>query len=168
MYGAAAPQLSDSNRRIIETNGPSKRVYQVWKGSNRFFLGGRLIFGPDARSLILTVLLIVIPVILFGAFVSPKLVSEFQHQLGDLIIAIVIIFTVHRFFLGGRLIFGPDARSLILTVLLIVIPVILFGAFVSPKLVSEFQHQLGDLIIAIVIIFTVHEVSLVSYAFHFV
>nr|XP_010910250.1 probable protein S-acyltransferase 7 isoform X1 [Elaeis guineensis] len=99
MYGAAAPQLSDSNRRIIETNGPSKRVYQAWKGSNRFFLGGRLIFGPDARSLILTVLLIVIPVILFGAFVSPKLVNEFQHQLGDLIIAIVIIFTVHTLFL---------------------------------------------------------------------
>nr|DAD34042.1 TPA_asm: hypothetical protein HUJ06_004682 [Nelumbo nucifera] len=32
------PQLSDSNRRIIDTNGPSKRVYQVWKGSNVSFL----------------------------------------------------------------------------------------------------------------------------------
>ncbi|XP_058102719.1 probable protein S-acyltransferase 7 isoform X2 [Magnolia sinica] len=28
------PQLSDSNRRIIDSDGPSKRAYQVWKGNN--------------------------------------------------------------------------------------------------------------------------------------
>ena len=28
------PQLSDSNRRIIDTNTPTMRVYQIWKGSN--------------------------------------------------------------------------------------------------------------------------------------
>ncbi|XP_077250173.1 putative protein S-acyltransferase 7 [Tasmannia lanceolata] len=89
------PQLSDSNRRIIDTNGPSKRVYQVWKGSNRFFLGGRFIFGPDVRSLIFTILLIVIPVIMFAVFVSQNLVNEFQHDLGNLIIAIAIIFTIY-------------------------------------------------------------------------
>lgn len=27
-------ELSDSNRCIIDTPGPSLRVYQVWKGSN--------------------------------------------------------------------------------------------------------------------------------------
>ncbi|XP_010250452.1 PREDICTED: probable protein S-acyltransferase 7 [Nelumbo nucifera] len=89
------PQLSDSNRRIIDTNGPSKRVYQVWKGSNRFFLGGRLIFGPDVRSLALTIFLIVTPVILFSVFVSRRLVNEFPHHLGNLIVAICVVFTAY-------------------------------------------------------------------------
>lgn len=31
---AAAHHLSDSNRRIIEIGNESKRVYQVWEGSN--------------------------------------------------------------------------------------------------------------------------------------
>ncbi|GAV82588.1 zf-DHHC domain-containing protein [Cephalotus follicularis] len=96
MYkGAALPQLSDSNRRIIDSNDPTLRVYQVWKGSNRFCFGGRLIFGPDARSLLLTVSLIVIPVILFCAFVSQNLVKEFHHHLGYLIVVISALFTLY-------------------------------------------------------------------------
>ncbi|OAY76678.1 putative protein S-acyltransferase 7 [Ananas comosus] len=95
MYSSAPPQLSDSNRRIIESNGASKRVYQVWKGSNRFFLGGRLIFGPDVRSLILTIFLIVVPVVLFAVFVSQQLVDEFHHNLGNLIVVIAVIFTAY-------------------------------------------------------------------------
>ncbi|RWR73161.1 zinc finger protein [Cinnamomum micranthum f. kanehirae] len=88
-------ELSESNRRIIDSSGQAKRVYQVWKGSNRFFLGGRLIFGPDARSLAFTVSLIVIPVILFAVFVSPRLVNEFQYYLGNAIVAIAVILTVY-------------------------------------------------------------------------
>ncbi|XP_042498604.1 probable protein S-acyltransferase 7 [Macadamia integrifolia] len=89
------PQLSLSNRRIIDISGASKRVYQVWKGSNRFFLGGRLIFGPDVRSLLFTIFLIVTPVILFDAFVSQGLVTEFPHHLSNLIVAISDIFTIY-------------------------------------------------------------------------
>ncbi|EXC32348.1 putative S-acyltransferase [Morus notabilis] len=91
---------SDSNRHIIDSHqyqyeyDPSIRVYQLWKGSNRFFLNGRLIFGPDARSLFLTVFLILAPVILFSAFVSQRLIVEFHHNLGNLIVAICIIFTI--------------------------------------------------------------------------
>ncbi|PKU71797.1 probable protein S-acyltransferase 7 [Dendrobium catenatum] len=96
---AAPPQLSDSNCRIIENNTASKRVYQVWKGSNRFFLGGRLIFGPDVRSLFFTVGLIVIPVILFVVFVSPQLVDEFNSQIGYLILSIAVIFAACVIFL---------------------------------------------------------------------
>lgn len=89
------PQLSDSNRRIIDINGPSLRVYQAWKGSNKFFLGGRLIFGPDVRSLFLTIFLIVTPVALFCAFVSQGLIKEFPHYIGHLIVTISAIFTAH-------------------------------------------------------------------------
>ncbi|KAJ9544340.1 hypothetical protein OSB04_024047 [Centaurea solstitialis] len=42
-----------------------KRLYQVWRGSNRFFCGGRLIFGPDVASLILTFFLVVAPAVSF-------------------------------------------------------------------------------------------------------
>ncbi|WOG98174.1 hypothetical protein DCAR_0417515 [Daucus carota subsp. sativus] len=41
------------------------RLYQVWKGHNKFFCGGRLIFGPDASSVAKTVSLIGIPAIAF-------------------------------------------------------------------------------------------------------
>ncbi|XP_068661256.1 probable protein S-acyltransferase 7 [Aristolochia californica] len=87
--------LSDSNRRIIDSNGPPKRVYQLWKGSNRFFLGGRLIFGPDVRSLLFTILLIIVPVIMFAVFVSHKLVEEFQQNLGNLIVILAVVFALY-------------------------------------------------------------------------
>ncbi|GKU96319.1 hypothetical protein SLEP1_g9569 [Rubroshorea leprosula] len=96
MYTAARPpQLSDSNRQIIGTNAPNVRVYQLWKRTNRFCLGGRLIFGPDAGSIYLTASLILIPVILFCAFVSQRLIHEFQHHMGNLIVAICVVFTVY-------------------------------------------------------------------------
>ncbi|GLT77823.1 hypothetical protein SLA2020_493800 [Shorea laevis] len=42
-----------------------KRLYQVWRASNRFFCGGRLIFGPDAASLFLSMFLIAAPAVVF-------------------------------------------------------------------------------------------------------
>lgn len=63
--------------------------------SQRFCFGGRLIFGPDVRSIFLTLFLIVTPVILFCAFVSKSLINEFQHHIGKLIVAICVIFTVY-------------------------------------------------------------------------
>lgn len=87
---------SNSNRRIIQTSvGPSPHLYQVWKGSNRFFLGGRLIFGPDFRSLFLTMCLIVVPVILFCAFVSQGLVHVLPHRLGHLVVVSSAVFIAY-------------------------------------------------------------------------
>ncbi|XP_074580155.1 putative protein S-acyltransferase 6 [Curcuma longa] len=96
MYENSVPQhITDSNGRIIETGGPPKRLYRVWKGSNKFCFGGRLIFGPDARSLMLTVPLIVVPVIFFVLFVSDKLVNEFQHHLGNFIVDFAVVFAAY-------------------------------------------------------------------------
>ncbi|KAI5679465.1 hypothetical protein M9H77_10415 [Catharanthus roseus] len=85
---------SDSNREIIHTDDSTVRLYRVWKGNNRFFLRGRLIFGPDVRSLFLTLFLILAPVILFCAFVSHGLVNAFPRS-GLLILAICPIYTTY-------------------------------------------------------------------------
>ncbi|KAH7663983.1 palmitoyltransferase ZDHHC9/14/18 protein [Dioscorea alata] len=92
-------KLSESNRTITETNRSSMRVYQAWKGSNRFFCGGRLIFGPDVRSMALTVCLILVPIILFVVFVTPKLATEFSHRFASLIMGITVTFTTYVIFL---------------------------------------------------------------------
>lgn len=74
----------------------AKRVYEVWKGSNKFFLGGRLIFGPDAKSLIATVSMITVPVILFCALVGRHLRHKFsQYDAGYAILVIAIVFTIY-------------------------------------------------------------------------
>ncbi|KAL2324650.1 hypothetical protein Fmac_023708 [Flemingia macrophylla] len=74
----------------------AKRVYQVWKGSNKFICGGRLVFGPDARSLLVTLLLIIVPVIIFCVCVARHLRHEFSsYNSGYAILAVAILFTVH-------------------------------------------------------------------------
>lgn len=55
----------------------TKRLYQVWSGSNKFFCGGRLIFGPDVASLFLTVLLIAVPALIFCVKVY---VNKIRHN----------------------------------------------------------------------------------------
>ncbi|KAK8691882.1 hypothetical protein V6N13_075377 [Hibiscus sabdariffa] len=73
-----------------------KRVYEVWKGSNKFFLGGRLIFGPDARSLPVTLLLISAPAIVFCIFVARHLRHAFYpYDAGYAIMVVAIVFTIH-------------------------------------------------------------------------
>ncbi|KAL3500940.1 hypothetical protein ACH5RR_035389 [Cinchona calisaya] len=83
--------FSESNNNH---QGPTLRLYQVWKGSNRFFLGGRLIFGPDGQSIFFTLFLILAPVFLFCAFVSQGLLNAF-HKSGQLILVVCVVFTAY-------------------------------------------------------------------------
>lgn len=99
MYVAPPPQLSDATQKSTEENAATSRIYQIWLGSNKFLLGGRLIFGPDVRSLFLTIFMIIVPVAVFCAFVAKNLLDKFPHHLGIFILAIAITFTVYDLFL---------------------------------------------------------------------
>ncbi|KAK7271054.1 hypothetical protein RJT34_26649 [Clitoria ternatea] len=90
MYVVAPPQPSDPGSRSADL-----RVYQAWKGSNKFFLQGRFIFGPDARSLALTIFLIVVPIAVFCAFVARNLINDFSDHLGITIMVISVVFTIY-------------------------------------------------------------------------
>lgn len=71
------------------------RVFEAWKGSNIFFLQGRFIFGPDVRSLFLTIVLIVAPVAVFCVFVARRLMDHFSHHWGISIMVIVVALTIY-------------------------------------------------------------------------
>ncbi|XP_076889287.1 putative protein S-acyltransferase 7 [Bidens hawaiensis] len=89
------PPRGLSERQITNHDVPSLRLYQVWKGNNVFALRGRLIFGPDAGSLYLTICLIVVPVILFCSLVSQSLVNYFPDNTGLVLVAIPAVFTLY-------------------------------------------------------------------------
>ncbi|CAH9115776.1 unnamed protein product [Cuscuta europaea] len=94
MYVVPPPKGSDPPSG--STNGSDDlRIYQTWKGSNRFFLQGRFIFGPDARSLALTVFLIVAPVAVFCVFVARKLSDDFPNDWGISIMVVAVVFTFY-------------------------------------------------------------------------
>ena len=59
-----------------------------------FVFGGRLIFGPDVRSIFFTIFLIAAPVAVFCVFVARKLMDDFPHHLGISIMAVVVALTL--------------------------------------------------------------------------
>ncbi|OIV90014.1 hypothetical protein TanjilG_00315 [Lupinus angustifolius] len=56
---------SSSCGGAVAHNVKRRRLYQVWKGDNKFLCHGRLVFGPDVSSLFLTTFLIAGPAIAF-------------------------------------------------------------------------------------------------------
>ncbi|MCO5575883.1 hypothetical protein L7F22_029689 [Adiantum nelumboides] len=73
-----------------------KHVYQVWKGSNKFLCAGRLIFGPDVKSLFVTVSLIIVPVVIFCIFVANHLLHRFSnYNSGIAIMVVMVALTIH-------------------------------------------------------------------------
>ncbi|XP_061360899.1 probable protein S-acyltransferase 5 [Gastrolobium bilobum] len=91
---APAPAKNDCDG-AGDTGGPSLvRTYRAWKGNNEFFLQGRLIFGPDVKSIFMTIFLIVAPVAVFCALVARKLLDDFPHHSGYSILIVVIVHTM--------------------------------------------------------------------------
>lgn len=74
---------------------------------------------------------------------------------------VVFILFLQKFFLQGRFIFGPDVRSLALTIFLIVAPVAVFCVFVARKLMDDFSDHWGITIMVVPVVFTIY-VSLFS------
>ena len=62
---ATSPSSSSVAVSMATSNVKTRRLYQVWKGNNKFLCGGRLVFGQDASSLFLTSFLIGGPAITF-------------------------------------------------------------------------------------------------------
>ncbi|KAJ7568087.1 hypothetical protein O6H91_01G018400 [Diphasiastrum complanatum] len=89
----ATPYSSGALTGGQQEESTPKRVYQVWKGSNRFFLCGRLIFGPDVRSLVVTLFLITIPAVCFCVFVARNLMHKFSHHTGVAILVVAAVYT---------------------------------------------------------------------------
>lgn len=94
MYVVPPPKRSDPLSG--STNGSDNlRIYQTWKGSNIFFLQGRFVFGPDVRSLVLTIFLVVAPVSVFCVFVARKLMYDFDDHWGVSVMVVAVLFTIH-------------------------------------------------------------------------
>uniref|UniRef100_A0A0E0JT03 S-acyltransferase n=1 Tax=Oryza punctata TaxID=4537 RepID=A0A0E0JT03_ORYPU len=75
--------------------GDGPLVYQRWKGNNVFVLQGRFIFGPDARSLYVTMFLIIAPVSIFCVFVAKELMNNFSYGLGLPVMIAAVVFTAY-------------------------------------------------------------------------
>lgn len=57
----------------------------------KFACGGRLIFGPDVRSLIVSVFMITVPAVLFCIFVANPLIGELPGAVAVLVVAICFL-----------------------------------------------------------------------------
>ncbi|KAM0838105.1 hypothetical protein ACQ4PT_061184 [Festuca glaucescens] len=84
-------------RSSLTVSSPPITVYQVWPGKNVFFLDGRVIFGPDPRGLILTVIAVLLSEWIFLADVvdpswkHPILIAAFSMALAATVMATLLL-----------------------------------------------------------------------------
>lgn len=65
----------------------------------------------------------------------------------------------------GRFIFGPDARSLFVTMFLIVAPVSIFCAFVARGLMGDFSYGMGLSVMIAAVLFTAYVSTILGISF---
>ncbi|KAL2320579.1 hypothetical protein Fmac_029548 [Flemingia macrophylla] len=83
----------------ISVQPVKRRLYQVWKGNNKFLCGGRLVFGQDASSLYLTSFLIGGPAITFCVRMLLSLKKEDPHFSNPVLIGGVVLTILDFIFL---------------------------------------------------------------------
>ncbi|KAJ7531203.1 hypothetical protein O6H91_14G036200 [Diphasiastrum complanatum] len=71
-----------------------KRLFQVWEGSNKFLFCGRLIFGPDVTTLLITITLLLVPDVIFCVFVARHLMHRFSDHNGIAIMVVTVVYTL--------------------------------------------------------------------------
>ncbi|KAK4757352.1 hypothetical protein SAY87_018653 [Trapa incisa] len=87
---------SSSWETATSTKAGPRRIYQAWKGNNKFLCGGRLVLGPDAASLLLTSVLIGCPAIAFCIKMF-LLIGEVEPSFGYPVLIVGVIITVMDF-----------------------------------------------------------------------
>ncbi|XP_074377701.1 putative protein S-acyltransferase 3 [Apium graveolens] len=96
-----------ASRGALDPSSKAKfRRYQVWKGRNIFFCGGRLIFGPDASSVALSAFLIATPAVTFCV----KMFFRISHRDPSYGYTVFIVGTV-LLFLDLTFLFMTSARN---------------------------------------------------------
>ncbi|TKY62776.1 S-acyltransferase 3 [Spatholobus suberectus] len=96
---------SPSVATSVEPSNVKRRLYQVWKGNNKFLCGGRLVFGQDASSLFLTSFLIGGPAITFCIRMLLSLKEEDPHFSNPILIGgmtLTILDFIFLFMTSGR------------------------------------------------------------------
>ncbi|KAL3623713.1 hypothetical protein CASFOL_032529 [Castilleja foliolosa] len=79
--------------KCVDRPAVKKRLYQVWKGRNRFFCGGRLVFGPDAGSVFLSTLLIGGPALTFCIRMFLR-IPEVDYIYGRVVLTVGLVLTI--------------------------------------------------------------------------
>ncbi|KAK7286631.1 hypothetical protein RJT34_21768 [Clitoria ternatea] len=93
MVGNRNPHMGGSSCRVVH-NENQRRLYQVWRGSNKFLCGGRLVFGPDVASLFLTTFLIAAPALGFCIKTHLKIKKGINHELWFPVLIVASVLTV--------------------------------------------------------------------------
>ncbi|ESW33912.1 hypothetical protein PHAVU_001G108600 [Phaseolus vulgaris] len=94
MAGNRNSEMGDSPSSNV--GHQQKRVYEVWRGGNKFFCGGRMIFGPDVASLFLTTFLIAAPAITFCVkiYLQIKNTSDLTSEFWFPVVVVGAVLTV--------------------------------------------------------------------------
>ena len=64
----------DSERRERER----QKVYQIWPGNDKLFWDGRIIVGPNYKAFLNTIVLVLVPSVVFTSAVAPDLSREYS------------------------------------------------------------------------------------------